>query len=449
MKLSGISYFGKVKSFRKSIIVFIILLPQLQTGKSYIEIKYKEKAKKTTKLLTPVLRMSEILPLAVYGINVIPGEVTSAIDSYPSATVKITSVALHPESLDGKDTPTTLIMLKRRIVESEDDSEVEDSDDDEEHEEEEDEEIIEEFVVATLSPEGKTQQVVDLIISPDEDIAFVATGSYRIDILGNYVTHPYDLSESGSEDYDSEDYSDEYSSEDEEVDELDEEDVDQEDDDEEKEELESEDESYYQDALEALEDASDIEEELNNLIKEANSKRKLAQVEKIEDSDKEEEKEEPKKSNKKQKKEKSVSFKKDLEEGPSTKKVAKKEEPKKEAATPKPKARTLEGGIVIEDRTIGKGKQCKSGNKVGMRYIGKLKKNEKKVFDKNVAGKPFVFNLGKGDVIKGWDIGVAGMAVGGERRIVIPAAYAYGKAALPGIPGNSDLIFDVKLVSMK
>lgn len=391
--------------------------------------------------------MSEILPLAVYGINVIPGEVTSAIDSYPSATVKITSVALHPESLDGKDTPTTLIMLKRRIVESEDDSEVEDSDDDEEQEEEqdEDEEIIEEFVVATLSPEGKTQQVVDLIISPDEDIAFVATGSYRVDILGNYVTHPYDLSE--SEDYDSEDYSDEYSSEDEEVDELDEEDVEQEDGEEEEEledEDEEEDESYYQDALEALEDASDIEEELNNLIKEANSKRKLAQIEKVEEV-----KEEPKKNNKKQKKEKSVSFKKDLEEGPSAKKESKKEEPKKEAAPPKPKARTLEGGIVVEDRTIGKGKQCKSGNKVGMRYIGKLKKNEKKVFDKNVAGKPFVFNLGKGDVIKGWDIGVAGMAVGGERRIVIPAAYAYGKSALPGIPGNSDLIFDVKLVSMK
>jgi len=109
----------------------------------------------------------------------------------------------------------------------------------------------------------------------------------------------------------------------------------------------------------------------------------------------------------------------------------------------------VQGGIVIEDRTVGKGKQCKKGDKVGMRYIGKLKKNEKKVFDKNVKGKPFVFNLGKGDVIKGWDIGVAGMAVGGERRIIIPAAYAYGRTALPGIPANSDLIFDVKLVSMK
>ena len=382
-----------------------------------------------------------MVPLAVYGINVIPGEVTSAIDSYPSATVKITSVAVHPESLDGKDTPTTLIMLKRRIVEEEENSEVEDSDEEEKEDSEEadEDEIIEEFVIATLSPEGKTQQAVDLIISPDEDIAFVATGSYRVDILGNYVTHPYDFSENEEDDEDiSEDeYSDEYGSEDDEVDELDYE----------EDELDSEDEAYIQKALEDIEDASDIEGKISELINEASSKRKRATVEELP----EEAEEKPVKTSKKQKKEdaKKVAFKEELVEGPS---ASKKEQKKKEvapAAPQKPKAKQLEGGIVIEDRTVGKGKQCKKGDKVGMRYIGKLKKNEKKVFDKNVKGKPFVFNLGKGDVIKGWDIGVAGMAVGGERRIIIPAAYAYGRTALPGIPANSDLIFDVKLVSMK
>lgn len=382
-----------------------------------------------------------MVPLAVYGINVIPGEVTSAIDSYPSATVKITSVAVHPESLDGKDTPTTLIMLKRRIVEEEENSEVEDSDEEEKEDSEEadEDEIIEEFVIATLSPEGKTQQAVDLIISPDEDIAFVATGSYRVDILGNYVTHPYDFSENEEDDEDiSEDeYSDEYGSEDDEVDELDYE----------EDELDSEDEAYIQKALEDIEDASDIEGKISELINEASSKRKRATVEELP----EEAEEKPVKTSKKQKKEdaKKVAFKEELVEGPS---ASKKEQKKKEVAPvapQKPKAKQLEGGIVIEDRTVGKGKQCKKGDKVGMRYIGKLKKNEKKVFDKNVKGKPFVFNLGKGDVIKGWDIGVAGMAVGGERRIIIPAAYAYGRTALPGIPANSDLIFDVKLVSMK
>jgi FK506-binding nuclear protein len=385
--------------------------------------------------------MSEMVPLAVYGINVIPGEVTNAIDSYPSATVKITSVAVHPESLDGKDTPTTLIMLKRRIVEEEENSEVEDSDEEEKEDSEEadEDEIIEEFVIATLSPEGKTQQAVDLIISPDEDIAFVATGSYRVDILGNYVTHPYDFSENEEDDEDisGDEYSDEYGSEDDEVDELDYE----------EDELDSEDEAYIQKALEDIEDASDIEGKISELINDASSKRKRATVEELP----EEAEEKPVKTSKKQKKEdaKKVAFKEELVEGPS---ASKKEQKKKEVAPvapQKPKAKQLEGGIVIEDRTVGKGKQCKKGDKVGMRYIGKLKKNEKKVFDKNVKGKPFVFNLGKGDVIKGWDIGVAGMAVGGERRIIIPAAYAYGKTALPGIPANSDLIFDVKLVSMK
>lgn len=67
----------------------------------------------------------------------------------------------------------------------------------------------------------------------------------------------------------------------------------------------------------------------------------------------------------------------------------------------------------------------------------------------NKKGKPFSFKLGKGEVIKGWDIGVAGMAVGGERRISIPPHLAYGKKALPGIPGNSKLIFDVKLLEIK
>ncbi|KAK6201672.1 uncharacterized protein RJT21DRAFT_84757, partial [Scheffersomyces amazonensis] len=95
----------------------------------------------------------------------------------------------------------------------------------------------------------------------------------------------------------------------------------------------------------------------------------------------------------------------------------------------------------------GQGQTAKSGNKVGIRYIGKLKNG--KVFDKNTNGKPFSFNLGKGECIKGFDLGVAGMAVGGERRVIIPAKMGYGSQALPGIPANSELTFDIKLVSLK
>ena len=81
-----------------------------------------------------------------------------------------------------------------------------------------------------------------------------------------------------------------------------------------------------------------------------------------------------------------------------------------------------------------------------MRYIGKLK--DGKVFDSNKKGKPFSFKLGVGDVIKGWDVGVAGMAVGGERRITVPAHLAYGSKGVPGIPGNAQLTFDLKLLEI-
>ena len=67
----------------------------------------------------------------------------------------------------------------------------------------------------------------------------------------------------------------------------------------------------------------------------------------------------------------------------------------------------------------------------------------------NKKGPPFRFTLGDGSVIKGWDIGVVGMSVGGERRIVVPADLAYGKKVMPGIPSNSTLTFDMKMLEIK
>ena len=101
----------------------------------------------------------------------------------------------------------------------------------------------------------------------------------------------------------------------------------------------------------------------------------------------------------------------------------------------------MPNGLVIEDVKIGNGDVAKSGKRIGMRYIGKLTNG--KVFDKNVSGRPFNFLLGRGEVIKGWDIGVAGMKVGGERKLTIPAPLAYGKAgAPPDIPRNATLVFE-------
>lgn len=71
------------------------------------------------------------------------------------------------------------------------------------------------------------------------------------------------------------------------------------------------------------------------------------------------------------------------------------------------------------------------------------------LFAANKKGKPFSFKLGAGEVIKGWDIGVAGMAAEGERRLTIPAHHAYGSKGVPGIPKNSTLIFDIKCLAVK
>lgn len=103
------------------------------------------------------------------------------------------------------------------------------------------------------------------------------------------------------------------------------------------------------------------------------------------------------------------------------------------------KKQTLPSGLVIEDSKTGTGAAAKSGQRVQMRYIGRLSNG--KIFDQNTKGSPFSFKLGKGEVIKGWDEGIAGMQVGGERRLVIPPGLAYGKQAISGIPPNSTLTF--------
>ena len=143
------------------------------------------------------------------------------------------------------------------------------------------------------------------------------------------------------------------------------------------------------------------------------------------------------------KSDKKVSFAKELEQGPT---------PSKDNEKEKPKAATLGvkvvQGVTIDDKKMGTGPAAKSGDRVGMRYIGKLQKDNK-VFDSNKKGKPFTFKLGAGEVIKGWEIGVQGMSAGGERRITIPAHLAYGSKPQGPIPANSTLVFDVKLLEIK
>jgi len=101
-------------------------------------------------------------------------------------------------------------------------------------------------------------------------------------------------------------------------------------------------------------------------------------------------------------------------------------------------------GLHILDLEIGGGEEAVASRTVTVHYTGWFLEGEK--FDSSVdRGETFQFPLGGGQVIAGWDEGVAGMRIGGKRRLVIPPELAYGPAGRPGIPPNSTLVFDVEL----
>lgn len=119
------------------------------------------------------------------------------------------------------------------------------------------------------------------------------------------------------------------------------------------------------------------------------------------------------------------------------------------AMTASPVTTTLPGGLIIEDVQIGQGAAAKAGDLLSVHYTGRLENGT--VFDSSYPrGQAFLFQLGAGQVIQGWDQGLVGMRVGGKRKLTIPPALAYGDRAVGSvIPPNSTLLFEVELLDAR
>ena len=129
------------------------------------------------------------------------------------------------------------------------------------------------------------------------------------------------------------------------------------------------------------------------------------------------------------------------------------EETTEPAATGSASPTTMQGDkLIIQDETVGTGAEAVTGKSVTVNYTGTL--IDGTVFDSSTDSKfghvqPFTFNLGAGEVIQGWDQGVAGMKVGGKRKLTIPPSLGYGSQDTGSIPANSTLIFEVELLKVE
>ncbi|KAG0164946.1 peptidylprolyl isomerase fpr4 [Apophysomyces sp. BC1034] len=333
-----------------------------------------------------------------WGLQVLPGKTYSQI---VSSSFRITMAAL-PESATNKKRTSVCVKVDN-----------------------------EDYVLCTLVPGKIDQQILDISFVEEEEVTFMVKGDNTVHLTGNYTSNQEDWSDG------------ELST----------------DEDEEEEEEDDEDEELLSNPPKGLDrakinaylrgeldsDAFDDEEEEEEDVEEEEEEE---EEEQIPDAKKNKRPAEVKSEQAATKKQKTAVPEKEVK---ADKETPKKDEAKKEAPKKQEKKQVtkLQNGLIIEEVKVGDGPSAKNGSRIGVRYVGKLAKNGK-IFDKNISGKPFTFVLGRNEVIKGWDLGIAGMKLGSERKLTIPAALAYGKRGSPPViaPGT-DLVFEIKLVTMK
>lgn len=302
----------------------------------------------------------------------------------------------------------------------------------------------EEYAICTLVGGKVFQHQTDLEFGVGDEISFFLNCSAGFDsvlhLTGINMEEPYGSGE--SDEFDSEDDDEEFDNEENSSD-MDEDDEDS-DEGNEVEELSGSDEE--QEGSEEEEEESEEEQPVKPAAKQnvasPNDKRSLnnaAAVAAAAPNKKNKPAEQPQKQQPQQQAAQKKAAEPQAKQQPAQKPAAK-------ASAPEESAKTLPNGLIIEDLKKGNGKPVKAGQKVSVAYVGKLKNG--KVFDSCNENKPFKFTLGRQQVIKGWDLGLEGMSVGGKRKLVIPAALAYGsKSPGAGIPPNAELTFEVSLVN--
>jgi FK506-binding nuclear protein len=365
--------------------------------------------------------------VAIWSLALKPSD--EPVSFFPQSDLRITNIALGDELADESGRTSVKLTYQTPIKIEED--EIEDED-------EESPEPLSTTVLGSLTPGKIEQATVDLVLDGDEEYLFEIVGKNTVFLTGNYIDQigsdnaPYgnDSDDDMEEDHDLREVSSDV--------EVDVDAIELPSGDEDADRFEEIDDAEAPKSLKRPRDSDAMETDTlsKSQQKKLNKKLKADGGKVVPTGSGDDEKKTKKEKKEKKEKQKAKEEVKDDGEAEG------KEKEKKGAAATK----TLHGGVQVTDIKIGTGPQAKNGKTASIRYIGKLTNG--KIFDQSVGGKAFRFRLGEGSVIKGWDIGIAGMQVGGERELTIPPAMGYGKKASGGIPPNSTLIFSCKLISL-